>query len=168
MLALFCLSAPAQKAKLDFPEQKDNVIVFDKIDYFGTFWILKENKVKPLILENKIEPITIKSITVPNGFVAIIYEFLDARPKVSGRSVELLEDCKDLSVFGLKSISAIEVFKANKTGYFWVRGQWQGNSKTRKFMPGHWERVRANGENPNPKTPSVSPAISPKRVLLDY
>ena len=94
------------------------------------------------------------SITVPKGFVAIIFEHADNGGGY-GRSVDLLEDCADLSIYGFNNIvSSIIVYKTNRAGFFWARGSMRNG----EFMPGHWERTPVSGIPVN-KVAVVSPPI---------
>jgi hypothetical protein len=81
------------------------------------------------------------SITVPNGFVATIFEDADSSGGF-GRSVDLMENCADLSKYDFDNkISYISIFKNDKSGFFWARG----SIRNGEFMPGHWERRPASG-----------------------
>jgi hypothetical protein len=81
------------------------------------------------------------SITVPNGFVATIFEDADSSGGF-GRSVDLLENCDDLAKYDFNDkISYISVFKNVQPGFFWARG----SIRNGEFMPGHWERMPRTG-----------------------
>lgn len=94
------------------------------------------------------------SITVPPGLVAYVHEHADSVGGY-GISADFLEDCADLSQFGLDDkISYINVFSAAQpSGLIWVRGSLVNG----QFVAGHWERQRANGQQPANSTVVVSP-----------
>jgi hypothetical protein len=99
------------------------------------------------------------SITVPPGFVATVFEHADSDGGF-GRSVDLMEDCADLSKYDFDNkISYISVFKPNQPGFFWARG----SIRNGEFMPGHWERRPASGIPVN-NVAVVSPPI-PSRIV---
>ena len=111
----------------------------------------------------------VSSIKVPAGLVALVYEHADEAGGF-GRSADLLEDCPDLSTIGLgDTISYVDVFAAERdvvarnhgTGatdtshVVWARGSIANG----QYVPGHWERPRAQ---PPPVGPVVvSPAPLP-------
>ncbi len=81
-----------------FPERETMVILYEKPNYLNTFFFMKEGDnflYKPYDGGD-----FASSISVPKGFVAIVYESLYNR-KPFGISVDLMEDCPDLSVFKL-------------------------------------------------------------------
>ena len=96
------------------------------------------------------------SIQVTPGNVAFLYEHADDGGGY-GISVDLMEDCPDLSVYGLsKQVSYVTVFAASDaSGHAWARGKGSGDS----YVPGHWERPRASGEAINDAVGAVSPPI---------
>lgn len=99
----------------------------------------------------------VSSIKVPDGFVAIIYEHADGGGGF-GRSVDLLEDCLDLSKFNLNDkASYISVFRSTRQGFLWVRNSIVNG----QFVSGHWERPRAGG-NPVNTVALVSPPLPPR------
>lgn len=94
------------------------------------------------------------SIRVPLGFVAILYEHADEGGGY-GISVDLLEDCPDLSKYNLNDKAAyISVFSATRDGLFWARNSMRNG----QFNAGHWERPRAGG-NPVNTVAVASPPI---------
>jgi hypothetical protein len=104
---------------------------------------------------------TASSIQVPPGLVVFLYEHADDLGGY-GRAVDVMEDCPDLSVYGFaKAVSYVTVFTAvNERGLIWVRGRGSGDA----FVPGHWERRRADGQDPSNAPPAaVSPSI-PSRM----
>jgi hypothetical protein len=96
------------------------------------------------------------SVQVAPGHVAWLYQHADAGGGY-GLSVDLMEDCLDLTEYGLsKQVSYVSVFAAtNASGHIWVRGKGAGES----YVPGHWERPRASGESPNDAHGAVSPPL---------
>ncbi len=96
------------------------------------------------------------SIKVPPGMAAIIFEHADDGGGY-GTSVDLLEDCPDLSKYHFdNSLSYIIVFNTNNAGFVWARN----NIVNGEFVSGHWERQRANGVLPPNNGPVVSPFYS--------
>lgn len=99
----------------------------------------------------------VSSIKVPAGYVAIIYEHVDGGGGF-GRSVDLLEDCLDLSKFNLNDkASYISVFSSTRQGFLWVRSSIING----QFVFGHWERPRASGTPVN-TVAMVSPPLPPR------
>jgi phospholipase C len=97
------------------------------------------------------------SIQVPAGLVAYLYEHADDFGPF-GVAVDLMEDCPDLSVYGMaKAVSYVTVFSStDPRGFVWARATGSGDT----FVAGHWERQRANGQlPPNPGVGAVSPPI---------
>jgi hypothetical protein len=99
----------------------------------------------------------ISSIHVPQGLVAILYEHADDGGGY-GRSVDLLEDCANLSKYNFDKITSyISVFAASRPpGFIWVRNSLQNG----QFVAGHWERQQANPPPPN-TVAVVSPPLPP-------
>ena len=97
------------------------------------------------------------SIKVPNGLAAVLYEHADEGGGY-GISVDLLEDCPDLSKYNFNDkVSYIVVFSTKRPGFFWARGSLRNG----QFVAGHWERERASGPPlPNPIA-VVSPPLPP-------
>jgi hypothetical protein len=100
----------------------------------------------------------VASIKVPAGVVAVIYENADEGGGY-GISVDLMEDCPNLSVYNFNNkVSYVNIFSAkNSAGLIWVRSQNSGG----QFVAGHWERQRANGQNPNGIVAVVGPSLPP-------
>lgn len=97
------------------------------------------------------------SIRVAAGFCAVLFEHANEFGGY-GASVDLLEDCPDLSVYGFdKKTSFVRVFPAERDGFVWARGAIVDG----QFIPGHWERKRANGASPNSNVPVVAPPLDP-------
>jgi hypothetical protein len=99
------------------------------------------------------------SIRVPAGLVVVLYEDADEGGGY-GISVDLLEDCPDLSVYNLDNkVSYVTVFSSTRSdGFVFARAILQNGT----YVPGHWERQRASGQGPaNPGVGAVSPPIPP-------
>src|SRR5918994_5128937 len=63
-----------------------------------------------------------RSIRVAPGYVAVLYEHANEYGGY-GASVDLLEDCADLSVYGFdKKTSYVHVFRTEREGFVWARG----------------------------------------------
>ena len=92
------------------------------------------------------------SIKVQPGTVVILYT--DANEKEGyGAFVDLLEDCADLSVYGMNDkVSYISVIRTDaRPGFVWVRNRMVNN----QFLSGHWERKRVDGQLPDNSPPAV-------------
>ncbi|MGF9763678.1 hypothetical protein AAII07_52035 [Microvirga sp. 0TCS3.31] len=115
----------------------------------------------------------VSSIQVPSGLCAVLYEHADEGGGY-GISVDLLEDCSDLSVYGFNDkVSYINVFPATKS--MEVRDHRGGSTTTSfrefiyvrnrlvngEFIPGHWERPRVGGNPVNAPPAVVSPPYPP-------
>ena len=102
------------------------------------------------------------SIRVAPGYCAILYEHANEFGGY-GAWVDLLEDCPDLSVYGFdKKTSHVRVFLTQRDAFIWARGALQNG----QFIPGHWERKRANGANPNGTMAMVAPPLPPRTTPL--
>jgi hypothetical protein len=117
----------------------------------------------------------ISSIRVPAGLCATLYEHADDGGGY-GISVDLLEDCPDLSVYGFNDkVSYVNVFPTTN-GQVVVRDHRGGGSTTTtgsgliyvrnrmvngQFVAGHWERQRASGAPDNGPPAVVSPPYPP-------
>jgi phospholipase C len=87
------------------------------------------------------------SIRVAPGYGAVLYEHANENGGY-GLSVDLLEDCPNLSVYGFdKMVSYIRVFRTEQPNFVWVRGTMSSGT----YVAGHWERKRADG--------SLAPAV---------
>jgi hypothetical protein len=100
----------------------------------------------------------VSSVKIPAGLVVIIYDHADAGGGY-GSSIDLMEDCPQLSVYNFNDKAAyITVFNAkNSAGLIWIRGKTQNG----QYVAGHWERQRAGGINPNGVVAVVAPPIQP-------
>lgn len=109
----------------------------------------------------------VSSIKVPAGLVALVYEHADEAGGY-GRSADLIEDHADLGTLGLgDAISYVNVFAAEReilshnhaTGktdtarVVWARGSVVNG----QYVPGHWERPRAQPTPPGPAVVSPGP-----------
>jgi|GEM_PF-1958378 len=85
------------------------------------------------------------SVKVPKGFVVILYENDDEK---KGKSIELMEDCPDLSELGWKNkTSYTSIFFSVKPGAHYIR-----TKKIKgKTIPGHWEAVAVPLKKPENK-----------------
>ncbi|MFL6620277.1 MAG: alkaline phosphatase family protein [Povalibacter sp.] len=102
------------------------------------------------------------SIRVSPGYCAVLYEHANEYFGY-GASVDLLEDCPDLSVYGFdKKTSYVHVFRANRDGFVWARGAIRDG----QFINGHWERQRASGVSPNTNVAAVAPPLEPRTEPL--
>ena len=117
----------------------------------------------------------ISSVRVPAGLCATLYEHADDGGGY-GISVDLLEDCPDLSVYGFNDkVSYVNVFPTTngqvvvtdhrgggtttaQAGFVYARSRMMSG----QFVPGHWERPRARGAGPDNSPPAVvSPPYPP-------
>lgn len=106
----------------------------------------------------------ISSIRVPQGMAVILYEHADEAGGY-GASVDLLEDCANLSAYGFDhKTSYIIVFHTRSNGLLWARGRMDNG----RFVPGHWERERANGQLPPNNGPVVSPYLPARGSGVEY
>jgi hypothetical protein len=97
------------------------------------------------------------SVQVPAGLVVILYGDADEGGGY-GISVDLLEDSPNLSVYNFDNkASYVTVFATTTSaGLVWARAVLQNGM----FVPGHWERRRADGQGPpNPGFGTVAPPI---------
>ena len=102
------------------------------------------------------------SIRVTPGYVAVLFEHANEYFGY-GASVDLLEDCPDLSVYGFdKKTSYVHVFRAERDGFVWARGAIRDG----QFVNGHWERPRASGVSPNTSVAAVAPPIAARTEPL--
>jgi hypothetical protein len=100
----------------------------------------------------------VSSIRVPAGFAAMLFEHADDGGGF-GRSVDLLEDCADLSKLNFNDVTSyITVFATHRPdGFIWVRNSLQNG----QFVAGHWERQKAGGGPPPSPVAVVSPPLPP-------
>lgn len=102
------------------------------------------------------------SIRVTSGYCAVLYEHANEFGGY-GASVDLLEDCPDLSVYGFdKKTSYVHVFRTQHNGFVWVRGAIRDG----QFINGHWERQREGDGSPNSNVAAVSPPVAPRTGSL--
>jgi hypothetical protein len=81
-----------------------------------------------------------------------------------GASVELLEDCPDLSVYSFDNkTSYVRVFRTEQDDFVWARAAMRDG----QFVAGHWERRRAGGgPDLNSTVAVVAPPIRPRSAPL--
>jgi phospholipase C len=98
------------------------------------------------------------SVRVAPGYCAVLYEHANEYGGY-GASVDLLEDCPDLSVYGFdKKTSYVRVFRTERDGFVWARAAIRNG----QFVGGHWERQRASGGPAlNSTVAVVAPPIPP-------
>ena len=98
------------------------------------------------------------SVRVAPGYCAVLYEHANEYGGY-GASVDLLEDCPDLSVYGFdKKTSYVRVFRTEQDGFVWARGAMRDG----QFVAGHWERRRAGGGPAlNSTVAVVAPPVPP-------
>lgn len=122
-----------------------SVVIFERKNFTGRSETLAPG-------EHRIADWTPQSIRVPSNVLAYLYEFADTGGGF-GISVDLLEDHRDLSEFGMSRVSLISI-TAFRQGFIWARGRQSGG----QFVSGHWERSRAAG-NPPPGPAVASPPL---------
>jgi hypothetical protein len=122
------------------------VRVFDAPNYGGRSKILGVGGIRFFSPDDFND--VISSVQVGPGYVAILYEHADEGGGF-GRSIDLLEDCPNLSKYGFdKQTSYINVFAATRGPFIWIRNSLQNG----QFTLGHWERQPASGAPPaNPE-----------------
>jgi len=98
------------------------------------------------------------SVRVAPSYCAVLYEHANEHGGY-GASVDLLEDCPDLSVYGFdKKTSYVRVFRTEREGYVYARGAMRDG----QFVAGHWERKRARGGSTlNSTVAVVAPPVPP-------
>jgi phospholipase C len=103
------------------------------------------------------------SIRVAPGYCAVLYEHANEFSGY-GASIDLLEDCPDLSVYGFdKKASYVHVFRTEREGFVWARGAMRDG----QFVNGHWERKRARGGEAVKSTVAVvAPPVPPRTTPL--
>ena len=122
------------------PAKSQRVIFYPDISYRGPETGLEAGshdltRERAGVLNDKV-----RSVKVPKGMVVVLYENAGVNGGF-GRSVDLLEDCADLSAYQLNGkISFIKIFPAvradNGVNQHWVRNSWENGVR-----PGQW----ANG-----------------------
>jgi|GEM_PF-3383985 len=138
-----------------FSQQVNGVTLYENAGYGGRFELVRTTLMpgthgilRPLGQLNDMA----SSVKVPAGMVAILYEHTNGS-NAYGRYVELMEDCPDLSVYGLDNkVSYVSVFPATRQdGYNFVRAK----NKNGTVIGGHWEKARANGQLPDNAPPAI-------------
>lgn len=130
--------------------QKKQVVLFDSINFSGAS---KAYGPGEYLLSDFNDQAA--SIRVPEGMVAYLYEHA-SQGKGYGITVDLLEDVADLGALQFsKKLSYLVVFTSTRENtYVWARNAMVNG----KFVPGHWERKKANPGPPN-TIAVVSPPI---------
>ena len=124
-----------------------SVVVYEDVNFGGASQTMAMGKSN---LTGKIS-----SVKVPQGTVVYLYEFADDGGGY-GRSVDLMEDCPDVTKYLGNNVAYIDIFSSKNTqGLIWVRNKTENG----QFISGHWERERAGGQNPNSSEPVVSPPL---------
>ena len=142
---------PVKTKPVNAPVSQE-VILYEHPNYSGRFQTLAVGQY-PLGDFNDLG----SSIEVPAGMVVMIYEHAKATGGY-GNYVDLMENCPDLSVYNFNGkISYVSVFSpSSRPGHVWVRNRMVNN----EFIPGHWERARANGTKPDNSPPAIVSAIN--------
>ncbi len=153
------IKEPVKAEVKTFPAGKE-VILYENPNYNGRFKSMVVGQYK-LDDFNDLG----SSITVPAGLVAVIYEHANEKGGY-GNYVDLMEDCPDLSLYNFNGkTSYVIVFNpSSRPGYVWVRNRMNNN----QFVPGHWERARADGTQPENSPPGVVSSLSESGTPDDY
>lgn len=144
-LRFFFSASVAVAQNSNMPENYE-VRFYEEVNYTGRF----EEIILTSVADTKNHSITelnnrISSVKVPKGFVVILYENDDGK---KGKSIELMEDCPDLSELGWKNkTSYTSVFFSVKPGGRYVKTK-KVNGKT---IPGHWEAAAVPLKKPKNK-----------------
>jgi hypothetical protein len=103
------------------------------------------------------------SVQVAPGYCVVLYEHANEYGGY-GASVDLLEDCPDLSVYDFdKKTSYVRVIRTESQGLLYRRGAIHDG----QFVAGHWERQRASGGPPlNSNVAVVAPPVPPPSAPL--
>lgn len=144
---LFLLSVSAVDAqKFNTPASENyEVRFYEDANYKGRF----EEIILTSIADTKNHSLKelnnrICSVKVPKGFVVILYE----NDEKKGKSIELTEDCPDLSTLGWKNkTSYSSVFFSVKPGGRYIKTK----KINGKIIPGHWEAVAVPLKKPENK-----------------
>lgn len=100
----------------------------------------------------------IRSIEVPDGFVAQLWEHVDVEDPW-GISADFLESHPNLEELGFPQVSYISVFSSEKPGgLVWRRGTLKQDGG---YEPGHWGRRLVQEPPPN-HTVTVAPPTRPR------
>lgn len=126
----------------------NTVIIYEDANFGGTGKIF-EPGVYLLTGFNDV----VSSVQVPPGMGIMIFEH-GTEKGGTGNYVDLLEDCPDLSIYQFNDIASyISVFNTtNAAGHVWARNKMRDG----KFVPGHWERKRADGKLPDNSLPALN------------
>lgn len=142
------------------------VVLYDGIGFTGQSKMLKADSAYRLSDFNDVT----SSIRVPAGLVAVIYEHVDNGGGY-GISVDLMEDCPDLSRYNFDNITSYVIVlnsvksitprehdgtAGKPSNYYYARGR----TTNGEFVPGTWQREMANGQMPDNSVAVVSPPIA--------
>lgn len=157
-IVVVCLAAVGQSVRTQPPVRPNvvlaqpaasSVTIYERRNFTGRSQTLAGG-------DNRLTDVKPQSIRVPAGQVAYLYQFVDAAGGF-GISVDLMEDHRDLTEFGLAgNVSFITVFPSPRDNFIWARGSMNNG----QFIPGHWERPRARGNPPNPVAVASPPIPS--------
>ncbi len=138
--------------------QASPVTIFEHANYTGTSKALGVGQ----FLLSDFNDIT-SSIKVSPGYAAVIYEHADAGGGY-GIAVDLLEDRANLTDLNFNDITSyVIVFATKKPPLYWVRNRMVNG----QFIPGHWERERANPQTqPSNNVAIVSPPLPPNVTVV--
>lgn len=153
MLLMIPVVGSSQKGIMERPGatiQKKQVVLYEQANYSGATKALGPGKHILTDFNDRAS-----SIKVPAGMVAVLYEHA-AATQGYGISVDLLEDVTDLAVYNFNDkVSYIDIFFSTKDNLY----EWKRNAMVNgSFVPGHWQRKRANPGAPN-TVAVVSPPI---------
>lgn len=140
-----------------------SIVIFDQANFAGRSKTLPIGQHKLSTFTDFPNPVS--SIRVPEGLVAMLYEHVNDQGGF-GRFVDLLEDRPSLADLGFHGTATfISVFAAAQSGLVWARNSMSNG----QFVPGHWERKKANPPPPN-RVPVVSPTTeptSPSKTIIE-
>lgn len=138
-----------------FSQQGSGVTLYENAGYAGRFELVQSTLMPgatgPGRTLGQLNDM-VSSVKVPAGMVVVLYEHTN-NSNGYGRYVELMEDCPNLSVYGLDNkVSYVSVFPVTREdGYNFVRAK----NKNGTIIAGHWERARANGQLPDNAPPAI-------------
>ncbi|MFZ1264247.1 MAG: hypothetical protein WAT34_12135 [Chitinophagaceae bacterium] len=149
------LKKPADKLEIMTPVGQ-NVVLYEQGNYQGQSKVLGPG-VYRFFDSNDFNDMA-SSIKVSAGMAVIIFENANEMGGY-GMYTDLLEDCPDLNVYNFNDkVSYINVINTVKPeGFVWARNRMKDN----QFVPGHWERKRANGVLPDNAPPAIVSTLAP-------
>lgn len=126
-----------------------SVMVFDGSRYGGTARMLAPGRYALRSAAEFNE--CISSLKIPAGIGVLLYEHAGVAGGY-GRYTDLLEDCPDLSVYGMEDVvSYLVIFILDRPGYEYVRGRVRNGV----FIPGHWDPILREGKGPDNRPPAT-------------